>query len=459
MISVIIPAYNEESTVASVVEFARKHKLVSEVIVVDDNSIDNTIENARYAGARIIPSPIRGKGASMKDGLREASNEIVAFLDADIDPYPEHTISLLCEPIIQENVDFVKATFSRNAGRVTELVAKPLLSIFFPELSAFTQPLSGMIAGKKEDLLHLDFPNDYGVDVSILIGMHVQKKIIRQVGIGYIGNNSKSWRALSKMSLEVAQAIIKKALIENDSVTVSELCGFNLIQTQLESAYKENLRGLKKMIIFDMDDTLLNERFIDKFTAKYDLKEKLEAIRNRFAGDPMSITKRIAGLMKGYHQDDVLGIVRNIAISENAKEVIHQYKAKGFITGIISDSYRVVTDYVKEKLGLDFALANELEFVAGKATGEVRIPSFFFKHSNSCCDHTLCKSHAMAHIAEAYGIDIENCITVGDSLNDLCMIEKAGIGVAYCPLYEIMSLRADRVISTRSMSSLLDFTT
>ncbi len=126
------PVLNEENTIANVVRFCLSHPLVSEVIVVDDKSEDKTPQIAAAAGARVITSQVRGKGISMKDGIDAASHEIVIFLDGDIDPYPEETISRLAEPLVMDEVDFVKGSFARNAGRVTELVAKPLLKIFYP---------------------------------------------------------------------------------------------------------------------------------------------------------------------------------------------------------------------------------------------------------------------------------------------------------------------------------------
>jgi glucosyl-3-phosphoglycerate synthase len=458
MITVIIPAYNEEATVGKVVRFARKYKYVTEILVVDDNSADATVTKAKAAGAKIITSSQLGKGASMKDGLEHATNEIVVFLDADINPYPRHSIKLLTEPIINNEADFVKATFSRNAGRVTELVAKPLLSIFFPELTKFSQPLSGMIAGKRSNLLQLEFPVDYGVDISILIDMHFQKARIMEKNIGRIVNNSKSWKALGKMSKEVAATITRKALQQDTHrVTVSELCGINLIQTQMESALQANLIGLNKLIVFDMDNTLLEGRFIDSFVKKIGKTQELESLRNQYADDGLLLSKKIACLMKGFTVADILSALKEIPVVNDAKKVIQYFKSKGFITGLISDSYRIVTAFLKEQLGLDFALSNELDFLNGKATGEIQVPSFFFRHNNSYCLHTNCKSHALCHIAEYYQIEIKNCIAVGDSLNDLCMIENAGIGVAYCPESDILSHKAAKVITEKSMRSLTEF--
>jgi glycosyltransferase involved in cell wall biosynthesis len=212
MISVIIPALDEERTIGKVVRFCYLHPLVTEVIVVDDNSADKTVEKALYAGAKVIHSAKRGKGISMKEGIASSQNEIIAFLDGDIDPYPMDTIDHLVQPILQGDADFVKGAFDRNAGRVTELVARPLLSLLYPDLATFNQPLGGMIAGRKMLFEQIDFLHDYGVDIGILIDMHQMQAKIIEVNIGFIRNKSKPWNSLAKMSTEVTSAIIGKAL-------------------------------------------------------------------------------------------------------------------------------------------------------------------------------------------------------------------------------------------------------
>ncbi|SKA10455.1 glycosyltransferase [Sediminibacterium ginsengisoli] len=211
MISVIIPALNEAKTIAKVVDYCNRYPKVSEVIVVDDCSSDSTAAIARQAGAKVITSFTRGKGASMKDGLAHAENEIIVFLDADIDPYPANMLHLICTPLLNDEQDFIKARFSRNSGRVTELLAKPLLSIFFPELTSYEQPLGGMIAGRKRFFENIRFFNDYGVDIGILIDMHIQEARIAEVHIGHIENKSKPLKELGRMSREVANAILFKA--------------------------------------------------------------------------------------------------------------------------------------------------------------------------------------------------------------------------------------------------------
>ena len=209
-ISVIIPAYNEEDNIITVIEKTKKNENVQEIIVVNNLSTDRTEELAKKAGAKVVNCNMQGKGYAMEAGMKIAQNDIIVFLDADIPGYSENIIYKLTQPIIENNIDFVKSTFDREGGRVTELVAKPLLKLLFPEFGRFTQPLSGMIAGKKQIFEKLQFEKDYGVDIGILIDVVNMKFSIEEVKIGSIQNKSKEWKSLEKMSREVMQAILKR---------------------------------------------------------------------------------------------------------------------------------------------------------------------------------------------------------------------------------------------------------
>ena len=455
MITVIIPTLNEEENIASVVTFAKGQPHVTEVIVVDDKSLDKTVSIAQEHGAKVITSTKLGKGASMKDGILCATNDIIAFLDGDIDPYPHYTIKLLTDPILQGEVDFVKSSFNRNAGRVTELVAKPLLSIFFPDLLRFSQPLSGMIAGKKSLFLQLDFRDDYGVDIGILIDMHLMNARMREIEIGYLENKSKPWQALGKMSKEVAQTIILKAASsKNPHYNFEELGVLNEIRSQMEFALESQLNTLDKLVVFDMDNTLLKGRFIDTCANKFGFKKELMNIRSSET-DVIILTKRIATLLKGKAISELIEIADSIPLIEGTKEIISELKKRGYIVGIISDSYDCITNHIKIKLGMDFSLSNELEFSKSICTGEVKIPSFLFSHPESLCKHTLCKTNAMLNVLNKYQIKRENTITIGDSMNDLCMIKEAGLGIAFCSKDELVNHHADIVIHEPSFSELL----
>lgn len=457
MVTVIIPALNEQDTIGAVVRFCMEETLVTEVIVVDDQSDDDTALQAHTAGARVIISKKRGKGISMQEGIASASNQLLVFLDADIHPYPKATIRDLVQPLIQDECDFVKGSFSRNAGRVTELVAKPLLKIFYPELSEFEQPLSGMIAGKKNYLEKVKFFHDYGVDIGILIDMYLMDARIKEVNIGYIENKSKPWQMLGTMSGEVARAIISRATQHNNHlVNLEELGMVNIISGQMENVLKEKIQTLRKMIVFDMDNTLLRGRFIDACAERFNFTDELQHLRKSEA-DTAVRTKQIAKLLKGQPLGELLKVVSSIPLVDDAEKIVTALKQQGYIIGIISDSYQFVVDFVKNKLAADFALANSLDFFEGKATGEVTIPSYFYNHPDSKCAHTICKTNSLVHIIHKYDVVLENCVTIGDSENDLCMIEQAGMGIAFCTDNPALRNVADKVIEKPSFSPLLEW--
>jgi hydroxymethylpyrimidine pyrophosphatase-like HAD family hydrolase len=104
---------------------------------------------------------------------------------------------------------------------------------------------------------------------------------------------------------------------------------------------------------------------------------------------------------------------------------------------------------------MDFSLSNELEFSKSICTGEVKIPSFFFSNPKSLCKHSVCKTNALLNILEKYQIKKANCIVIGDSINDLCMIKEAGLGIAFCSNDELVNHHADVVISNPTFTEVL----
>jgi phosphoserine phosphatase SerB len=458
MLTVIIPVLNEANTIHNVVRFCLQHSIVSEVIVVDDKSEDDTINIATAAGAKVIVSQVRGKGISMKDGIKAASNEFIIFLDGDIDPYPEGTITLLSAPLINNEADFVKGSFARNAGRVTELVAKPLLNIFYPGLAHFSQPLSGMIAGKKSFFNKIDFFNDYGVDIGILIDMYLMKARVQEVNIGYIENKSKPWQALGKMSKEVSRAIISKAQSQNNvEVNEEEIHSLETINREMNKTLREELSGFHKMAIFDMDDTILKGRTIDVCAKEFGFTAKLEDLRDQ-EKDPIILTKRIGLLLKGRTMDELLNIASRIEMVHDIKEVIQALKQRGYIVGIISNSYTLITNFVRQRIGADFSYANQLEFFEGKVTGEIGLPSYFFGSPDSICGHAYCKTNALVDACAKYNVPLKNCIVIGDSRDDRCMVGHAGKGIAFCTKDEVLETIAFKNIREDSFQSLLTLT-
>lgn len=223
-VSIVIPAYNEEATVAKVVSVARKLSYVDEVIVVDDGSTDRTVEEAENAGATVISHIMNeGKGSAIKTGFKYSHGNIVAFIDADVSNFTSEKIDKIIRPILEDRTDITKTKFARESGRVTELTAKPLLGLFFPELD-YEQPLSGQFAGKRSALNKIRFEKDYGVDVGIVLDADVHGIKILEVDIGDICHDMSPLADLNKMANEVVRTIIDRA-VEYGRVTMMDKLG------------------------------------------------------------------------------------------------------------------------------------------------------------------------------------------------------------------------------------------
>lgn len=209
-ISVVIPAYNEENTIQEVINSIKKNCSIHEIIVVDNDSEDLTNKIAKSCNVNVYKCKKRGKGYAMEKGLSKVTGDIVVFLDADLKRCNGNIVNLLSDAIISKNADFVKASFDRKGGRVTELLAKPLIKILYEDKFYFSQPLGGMIAGKVELFRKIKFDKDYGVDIGILLDMIELGVNVQEIHIGKIEHNSKSLSDLSNMAEEVARAILKR---------------------------------------------------------------------------------------------------------------------------------------------------------------------------------------------------------------------------------------------------------
>jgi glucosyl-3-phosphoglycerate synthase len=232
-VSLCIPAHNEEPTIGPIVAcvqdaLVRRVPLVDEVIVVDDCSTDATSEQAAKEGATVIhlEQPERGdqmggrgKGTALSAATAVAKGEVLVFCDADLLNFEPYFVSALLGPILLEpSIQLVKATYRRasegelGGGRVTELLAKPLLAELFPALAAVDQPLSGEWSVRRAVLDELTLEPGWGVDVAILIDVwrRFGMGAIAQVDLGTKTHRSRPLQSLVPQAREVAHAILER---------------------------------------------------------------------------------------------------------------------------------------------------------------------------------------------------------------------------------------------------------
>lgn len=232
--TIILPARDEAATIGSIVERIAGHPLCDEVVVVDDHSGDGTAEAAARAGARVVTAADvachlevaagPGKGKALWKGLAESSGDLVAFCDADVRDFDERfVVGLLGPLLLDEDVAFVKAYYRRpvggaprGGGRVTELVARPVLHLLFPELTRVVQPLAGEFAAGRDLFESLPFVGGYGVDLALLVdaaravGVH---RVV-QVDLGVRTHRNRPIEELGPMAAAVLMAALHRAGID-----------------------------------------------------------------------------------------------------------------------------------------------------------------------------------------------------------------------------------------------------
>jgi glucosyl-3-phosphoglycerate synthase len=236
-VSVVLPCREVADTIGPILDeletLRRRAALVDQVVVVDAGSRDGTAEIARRRGAEVYDEselmpefgPALGKGDAMWRALSVASGDIVLYADADSASFESHFIYGMLGPLLTDSeVRFVKATYHRpftapdgtvmdDAGRVTELTAKPLLAIFYPELAGFGQPLAGEVAARRDLLCSIPFLTGYAVEAGMMIDVLRAAGLgaMAQVDLGSRVNRSQRLLALNSMSYAVARALLTRA--------------------------------------------------------------------------------------------------------------------------------------------------------------------------------------------------------------------------------------------------------
>jgi glucosyl-3-phosphoglycerate synthase len=364
-VSVVIPALNEANRIGDVVRYALSDPATAEVIVIDDSSIDDTARLALEAGATVVTSSMLGKGASMRDGVALANHNLVVYLDGDLANLSPQIITKLTVPLLSGAADFVKAHFSRSGGRVTELTAKPMLKVFFPELAHYVQPLGGIVAARKGLLQALTFEDGYGVDVGLLIDAYMAGASIQEISIGAVDHESQALESLAGMANEVSRVIFDRAR-KAGRLHFAQISAMFEAQRQAAGSVSQIRRLRKtrnKLLLIDMDDLVLDHSYCDELAKVTGLTTQLRALESMKKSAGFELTPaHIAQLFQFVHREQFERVARTIPIKPFAVEYINMMRRRGFTVGLISKGYFVAADIIRRRVFADLALAHCLEF-------------------------------------------------------------------------------------------------
>ena len=261
-ISLCFPTLNEAQTIGGILDIVRKSiyepGLVDEVVVIDSNSMDRTVSVVRSAGFKVLQhreilteyGSFKGKGDALWKSLAVLKGDIIIWCDSDIMNFkPRFIYGILGPLLIDDRISYVKGFYRRplkidssylksEGGRVTELLVRPLLNLFYPALSKVFQPLSGEYAGRRKILESIPFSTGYGVEVGLLIEIYEKfgLEAIAQVNLQRRVHRNQPISALSKMSFVILQTIIEK-LKKYKKVKLNS--DINKIYNQIEYINKE----------------------------------------------------------------------------------------------------------------------------------------------------------------------------------------------------------------------------
>jgi glucosyl-3-phosphoglycerate synthase len=266
--TLIFPARNVAGTIGAILDVVSDLRartgLPGQVIVVDADSPDGTADVAREHGAEVYSEnelmssygPAQGKGDAMWRSLSVATGDIVMFADADTTDFQEHFVYGTLGPLLADpHIQFCKAAYRRpftegeksiadGGGRVTELMAKPLLNLFYPELAGFVQPLAGEFAARRELFHAVPFFTGYGVEIGMMIDVFKEVGLegMAQVDLGTRQNRHQSLANLTRMSsvvlrtLAMREGIVPRQASGDDAA----LWGVRQPETYLHAVATEN---------------------------------------------------------------------------------------------------------------------------------------------------------------------------------------------------------------------------
>jgi HAD superfamily phosphoserine phosphatase-like hydrolase len=348
---------------------------------------------------------------------------------------------------LKGDADFVKARFGRGGGRVTELTAKPMLKIFFPELAHFSQPLGGIIAARKSLLQALIFEDGYGVDIGLLLDAHFAGARLAEIDIGSLEHDSQPLHDLTLMANEIGRVIFSRAKATG-RLHVEQVAAMYESQRQAAAGIDYVLtrrKARQRLLLLDMDGTVTTSRYAVELAKATGHTAKILPLLEEHGDDAATRCESIAKIFQFVHKKQFERVAHELVIRPGVIAFVNQMRRRGFMVGLISDSYFLATDIVRRRIFADFAMAHTITFDNEVCTGKIRINPAFLAGTQANSS-VVCKSNVLRRfLSDPKAPAVNLSWVVGDHINDLALMRMADRAFAIDPKSPVLT--ADPSIS------------
>lgn len=422
-VSAVVPAFNEARTISSIINIILQIKEISECIVIDDGSTDNTtqkikpyLKDSRFVYIKLPKN--KGKGFALRTGIKKATNEIILLLDADLLNITAPKIRKIIMPVIKDEVDVSRAGFRRTRGRVTEFAVKPMMRIIFPDIS-FNQPISGQICAKKSFLQQVNLEDRWGVDIGILLDAIQSQQRITEVNIGKLEHKAQNDTEIAEMARQVLETMIERAGL---------------------------IRHKYKLVVLTLDKTLIDIKEIKKVFKRVGIYEEIKRLQDLFDDNSISFkvfATKTAKLYAGLRVKDFTNLCENITFRSYTKEVINALKKRKYKVAIISSIFSPIVLPIVKHLGIDIFDCVYLEHNNDKLTGDITSASIGKWIRD---DLAISFNRAFVRILHRTKVKSTEAVMVANSPKSLPIFNKAGLSIAFRPDNKNFKEMADKTI-------------
>jgi phosphoserine phosphatase len=298
-----------------------------------------------------------------------------------------------------------------------------------------------MIAARRSLLRRFKFETDYGVDIGLLLDASAAGARIAEVDIGHIEHDSHPLEVLGDMAMQVVRTMLDRAA-RYHRMEISHIQEVQEVERQMQAETAlvlAKIGKVERLALVDMDGVLLNGRFILALAQRCNRAADLAEFLDNPDINPDDRTRKIAELFSGVAKDVFEQAARDVPLMPDAAQTVVAMRRAGYRVGIVTDSYRIAAEIVRRRVFADFSIAHLMKFRHGKATGQIML-SPAMRHPDGCPHHEHCKLNVMLHLIGKMGLSTEHVLAVGNGANDICLLRRAGLSVAFQP--ESDSVRA-----------------